>query len=163
MFCISTLPIKIPWISLVSLLSGHARPGVVSLHSSRDVIRRRLRVGARTTRTEDRKHFGCMSHKCKVFWISTGSIKIVCILPLEMQNLLDFIGHGGSGSCTTSLLTADLCRDSAESTRSLDPDDKEPNESQRILTRSVEMQKILIEGQLDIKYFRSRLSKYKTL
>jgi hypothetical protein len=151
MFCISTLPIKIPWISLVSLLSGHARPAV-SLHSSRDVIRRRLRVGERTLESHTRsKTFGCMSHKCKTSSISTASIKIFCILPLEMQNLLDFIGHGGSGSCTTSLLTADLCRDSAESTRSLDPDDKEPNKSQRILTRSVEMQKILIGGQLDVK------------
>jgi hypothetical protein len=47
----------------------------VSLYSSRDVIRRRLRVDARTMESQTHtrsKTFGCMSHKCKISWISTA-------------------------------------------------------------------------------------------
>jgi hypothetical protein len=42
--------------------------------------------------------------------VLTASIKIFWIRSLEMQNPLDSIGHGQSGSCTTPHMTADLCQ-----------------------------------------------------
>jgi hypothetical protein len=75
-FCISTLLIKTPWISLVSLSSGHAGLAV-SLQSSRDAIRRK--ASSRHTHT-----------RSKIFWISTASIKIFCIQQFQMQNIFGF-------------------------------------------------------------------------
>jgi hypothetical protein len=84
---------------------------------------------ARTQESAHRSRHTHMSQhtplECKRFCISTGldpnilhfdsldqnlldstslKCKIFCIAPLEMQNPLDFIGHGGSGSCTTPSL-----------------------------------------------------------
>jgi hypothetical protein len=66
----------------------------------------------------------------KISWISLATMSLVYAPPLTSPPI--FAGAG--------------------SIRSLDPDDKEPNESQRIL----------MEGQSDVRYFGSRPPKYKS-
>jgi hypothetical protein len=41
---------------------------------------------------------------------SLDQMQNILYCTLEMQNPLDFSGHGGHGSCTTPHLTASLCQ-----------------------------------------------------